>query len=269
VNATTDSEVLRVVALAGRLAREAGALQRERYETELRVESKSAPIDLVTEVDRACERLVVDALRRERPADDVLAEEGGAHEERGAAWRWVIDPLDGTVNYAHGYPCFCVSIGVEHRGARTVGVVYDPLRDELFEAVRGGGARRNGRPIRVSPLADLSRALLATGFAYDVHDSPVDNLDRLGRAVKRAGGLRRDGSAALDLCYVACGRFDGYWELKLHPWDVAAGILVVEEAGGRVSDLSGGPAPASGREIAASNGLVHDEMLGVLAGESL
>jgi myo-inositol-1(or 4)-monophosphatase len=252
--------------LAVRLAREAGAIQRARYETALEVASKSAPNDLVTEVDRACETHLVEALRRERPGDDVLAEEGGAHEDGGGAWRWVIDPLDGTVNYAHGYPCFCVSIGVEHRGRRAVGVVYEPLRDELFEAVCGGGARRNDRPIHVSPTAQLARALLATGFAYDVHDSPVDNLDRLARAVKRAGGVRRDGSAALDLCYVACGRFDGFWELKLHAWDVAAGILIVEEAGGRVSDLAGGPPPASGREIAASNGRIHDEMLRVLEG---
>jgi myo-inositol-1(or 4)-monophosphatase len=252
--------------LAVRLAREAGALQRSRYETDLQVSSKSAPIDLVTEVDRACEEQIVAALRRERPTDDVLGEEGGAHASTGAAWRWVVDPLDGTVNYAHGYPCFCVSIGVEHRGERWVGAIYDPLRDELFEAVRGGGARRNGRPIQVSAATRLGRALLATGFAYDVHESPVDNLDLLARAVKQAGGVRRDGSAALDLCYVACGRFDGYWELKLHAWDVAAGILIVEEAGGRVSDLAGGAPPASGREIVASNGRIHDALLQLLAG---
>jgi myo-inositol-1(or 4)-monophosphatase len=259
-----DTETSAVVALAVRLAREAGAIQRARYETELQITSKSRPIDLVTEVDRACEALIVEALRRERPGDDVLAEEGGAHADAGAAWRWIIDPLDGTVNYAHGYPCFCVSIGVEHDGERRVGVVYDPLRDELFEAVRGGGARRNGRPIRVSAAASVGRALLATGFAYDVHDSADDNLDRLVRAVKSAGGVRRDGSAAIDLCYVACGRFDGYWEGKLHPWDVAAGILIVEEAGGRVSDLAGGPALASGREILASNALLHDELIALL-----
>jgi myo-inositol-1(or 4)-monophosphatase len=230
----------------------------------LEISSKSRPIDLVTEVDRACEALIVEALRRERPGDDVLAEEGGVHAGTGAAWRWIIDPLDGTVNFAHGYPCFCVSIGVERDGERRLGVVYDPLRDELFEAVRGAGARRNGRAIRVSEAGAVQQALLATGFAYDVHDSADDNLDRLVRAVKRAGGVRRDGSAAIDLCYVACGRFDGYWELKLHPWDVAAGILLVEEAGGRVSDLAGGAAPASGREILASNGRLHDDLIALL-----
>jgi myo-inositol-1(or 4)-monophosphatase len=254
-----------VLALAVRLAREAGAIQRARYETELEVASKSAPIDLVTEVDRACEAHVVEALRRERPGDDVLAEEGGAHEDWGRPWRWIIDPLDGTVNYAHGYPCFCVSIGVEHQGVRTVGVVYDPLRDECFAAVRGRGARKNGRPIRVSACAELGQALVATGFAYDVRRSEEDNLDHFAALVKRARAVRRDGSAALDLCYVAAGRLDGYWELKLHPWDVAAGLLVVEEAGGRTSDLSGGPAPRSGRECLATNGHLHAELAAVLA----
>jgi myo-inositol-1(or 4)-monophosphatase len=261
------SEVEAVRRLAVRLAREAGAIQRERYETTLAIGTKSASIDLVTEVDHACERHLVDALRRERPGDALLAEEGGERAVAAAAWRWLIDPLDGTVNYAHGYPCFCVSLGVEHAGRREVGIVYDPLRDELFEAVRGGGARRNDRPIRVSSEDTVGRALLATGFAYDVHHSPIDNLAQLGRAVKRAGGVRRDGSAALDLCYVACGRFDGFWELKLRPWDVAAGILIVEEAGGRVTDLAGDPPPESGVEIAASNGRIHDELLRVLRGE--
>jgi myo-inositol-1(or 4)-monophosphatase len=259
-----SSETDAIRALALRIAREAGAIQRARYETRLEIASKSRPIDLVTEVDRACEALIVETIRRERPHDDILAEEGGAHADGGAAWRWVIDPLDGTVNFAHGYPCFCVSIGVEHEGVRTVGVVYEPLRDECFEAVRGRGARRNGRPIRVSGCDTLGMALLATGFAYDVRDSEHDNVAPFANAVKHAGGVRRDGSAAIDLCYVACGRFDAYWEIKLHAWDVAAGILIVEEAGGHVTDLSGGPAPASGREIAASNGRFHDDLLRVL-----
>jgi myo-inositol-1(or 4)-monophosphatase len=260
------SERAALRALAEEIARAAGAIQRARYETALQIESKSRPIDLVTEVDRACEALIVSAIRRERPADDILAEEGGAHADSGADWRWVIDPLDGTVNFAHGYPCFSVSIGVLHRGVRTVGVVYEPLRDELFEAIRGQGARRNGKAIAVSQEARFGRALLATGFAYDVHDAERDNLAPFARVAKSAGGIRRDGSAAIDLCYVACGRFEGYWELKLHAWDVAAGILIVEEAGGRVTDLRGGPPPASGREIAASNGHVHDALLQVLAG---
>jgi myo-inositol-1(or 4)-monophosphatase len=177
------SEAEAIHALAVRLAREAGAIQRERYETALEVASKSRPIDLVTEVDRACEAHIVGELRRARPHDDVLAEEGGAHADAGAAWRWVIDPLDGTVNYAHGYPCFCVSIGVEYAGARTVGVVYDPLRDECFDALRGRGAHRNGRRIHVSQAGGVGMALLATGFAYDVRDSEADNVAQFARAV--------------------------------------------------------------------------------------
>ena len=250
--------------LAERLAREAGVLQRSRYETHFKTRAKGADIDLVTEVDLACERLIVDALQTERPDDAILAEEGSGDDKPHARLRWVIDPLDGTVNYAHGYPRFCVSIGVEQAGAAVVGVVYDPLLDELFAATRDGGATRNGRSIRVSSEAQLSRALLATGFAYDVHESEDDNLANFARFAKLARGLRRDGSAALDLCYVACGRFDAFWELKLHPWDVCAGNLIVVEAGGRTSDFRGGPAPGDGRQIVASNGAVHDAVIEVL-----
>lgn len=260
------SEALDTLALAERLAREAGAVQRERYETVLEIGTKSAPVDLVTEVDKRCEALIVETLRRERPGDAILAEEGSNRAIEGATWRWVIDPLDGTVNYAHGYPRFCVSIGVEREGVRTVGVVYDPLMDELYHAVRGGGAFRNGRPIRVSRETELGRGLFATGFAYDVHRSLDDNLDHFGRFVKSARAVRRDGSAALDLCYVASGRLDGYWELKLHAWDVSAGALLVEEAGGRVSDLHGGPLPADGSSVVSSNGSLHAAMLALLAG---
>ncbi|HKA13634.1 MAG TPA: inositol monophosphatase family protein [Myxococcota bacterium] len=257
-------EVARVRALAEQLARAAGAVQRERYETEFAVRTKTASIDLVTEVDHACEELIVGALHRERPADAILAEEGGGSDRPGAEWRWVIDPLDGTMNYAHGYPRFCVSIGVQRRREPFVGVVYDPLLDELFAATRGGGASCNGRPIRVSDTRELGRALLATGFAYDVHRSLDDNLDHFAAFVKRARGLRRDGSAALDLCYVAAGRFDGFWELKLHPWDVAAGNLIVEEASGRTSDFSGRPASGDGRQTVASNGHLHDAIVAIL-----
>jgi len=176
----------------------------------------------------------------------------------------VIDPLDGTSNYAHGYPRFCVSIGIERRGVAMVGVVYDPLLDELFAAVRGQGAKLNDRPLRVSAEDRLERAMLATGFAYDVHRSLEDNLDHFAAFAKTAQAIRRDGSAALNLCYVAAGRFDGFWEIKLHPWDVAAGILIVEEAGGRTSDFSGHPSCASGREIIASNARLHEAMLEIL-----
>jgi len=259
------SDVGAILDLAQRLAREAGAIQRAGYEHAHEIATKSAAVDLVTEVDHACEAHLLAALGKLRPDDAILAEEGGGRGDAGAEWRWVIDPLDGTVNYAHGYPCFCVSIGVEQRGLRAVGVVYDPLRDELFYATRGGGAFRNGRPIRVSREAELGRGLLATGFAYDVHTSADDNLAAFAAFVKSARAVRRDGSAALDLCYVACGRFDGYWERKLKAWDVCAGALILEEAGGRASDFAGGPLPADGRELLASNGALHDTMLAVLA----
>jgi myo-inositol-1(or 4)-monophosphatase len=260
------SEAVALLQLAEQMARAAGQIQRERYETALDIRTKTASIDLVTEVDRACEAIIVETLRVQRPDDAVLAEEGSGDDRPGATWRWVIDPLDGTMNYAHGYPRFCVSIGVQRDGEPALGVVYDPLLDELFSARRGEGAQLNGRPLRVSEEDDLGRALLATGFAYDVHRSADDNLNHFARFVKTVRGLRRDGSAALNLCYVAAGRFDGYWELKLHPWDVAAGNLIVEEAGGRVSDFSGAPCAGSGREIAASNGCLHDAMLRLLRG---
>jgi len=256
-----------VLELAVALARRAGALQRERFETELEVHTKRTAIDLVTEIDRACEALIVEALALERPDDAVLGEEGSAHGAADAEWRWIIDPLDGTTNYAHGYPCFCVSIGVEHRGERAVGVVYQPLLDELFHAVRGAGAYLNGRRLHVSRENDLSRALLVTGFSYDVHTSIDDNVRQFTMAVKAARGVRRDGSAALDLCYVAAGRCDGFWEFNLRPWDIAAGILLVEEAGGCVSDIRGGP-PAAGESVLASNGVLHSALLELLGAAS-
>jgi len=259
-----NREIAPILELAERLAREAGRIQRKNYEGEFEIQTKSAVIDLVTDVDRACERLIVDGIRAQRPEDAILAEEGGGTDAPAAGWRWVIDPLDGTTNYAHGYPRFCVSIGVEHRGIAMVGVVYDPLLDELFSAVRGGGASLNGRPLRVSSETRLDHAMLSTGFAYDVHSSTDDNLDHFAAFAKTVQAIRRDGSAALNLCYVAAGRFDGFWELKLRPWDVAAGILIVEEAGGRTSDFSGQRSCTSGLETVASNTQLHEPMLEIL-----
>lgn len=250
-----------VLSLAVRLAREAGEVQRSRYERQHDIQTKSAAIDLVTDVDRRCEALIVAGIRSERPDDAIVAEEGGDHENQAADWRWIVDPLDGTVNYAHGFPRFCVSIGVERSGVRQVGVVYDPLLDECFHAVRGAGAFLGERRLSVSSTSRLSEALVATGFAYDVHRSEVDNLENFGHMLKAARGLRRDGSAALDLCYVAAGRLDAYWEFKLHPWDVAAGILIVEEAGGKVTNSDGGAVPESGDDIVSTNGVIHAEVL--------
>ena len=260
------SERDQVLELAIRLAREAGQIQRERYGTELQIETKSAAVDLVTDVDKACEALIVGAIEQERPGDAILAEEGGGSDHAGAIWRWIIDPLDGTTNFAHAYPRFCVSIGVEREGEATVGVVYDPLLDELYSALRDGGAFLNDSAIHVSNEHDLSKGLLATGFAYDRRKSELDNVAQFMDFLKAARALRRDGSAALDLCYVAAGRFDGYWELELSPWDVAAGCLIVEEAGGRATDARGGSEHWSGHHVVASNGRLHDAMLAILEG---
>jgi myo-inositol-1(or 4)-monophosphatase len=262
---STQAELERLLALAMRLAREAGAIQRASYEAVRTIGSKSQPNDLVTEVDKACEQHLVSALARERPHDSVLAEEGSGVERPGAPYRWVIDPLDGTTNYAHGYPRFAVSIAVERDGAQALGVVYDPLLDELFAARAGGGAFRNGRRIAVSRETQLQRALVSTGFAYDKAVSEDDNTREFRAFLKSAREVRRDGSAALDLCYVAGGRFDAYWEFKLKPWDVAAGTLIVTEAGGRVTDTLGGGEFRSGRSVLASNGAIHEAMLAGLA----
>lgn len=246
------------------LARRAGEIQLARFRDVHRVEHKGT-IDLVTEVDRECEALIVAELQRRFPGDDILAEEGSG-ERKGAGRRWIVDPLDGTVNYAHGFPFFCVSIALEEAGVLQAGAIYDPNRDELFLAECDRGATLNGRPIHVSKAAMLCESLLATGFAYNVHEEErFDNLDHFGRFVKRAQAVRRPGSAAIDLAWVACGRIDGFWELFLKPWDMAAGVLLVREAGGEVTAFDGSAFPLYGTEILASNGLIHEEMQQVLA----
>jgi myo-inositol-1(or 4)-monophosphatase len=251
-------------ALAAEIAREAGALQRRRFHETRVIETKSSAIDLVTDVDRACDALIRERITARFPDDGMLTEEDTEHTGT-SGWRWIVDPLDGTTNYAHGFPHFAVSIGLEHAGRLEAGVIYDALRDELFHAQRGAGAFLGDQPIRVSATDDLRRALLGTGFAYDVHSAANDNLAYFEGFMKRAQAVRRAGSAALDLAYVACGRFDAFWELSLHPWDIAAGIVLVEEAGGRVSDFDAGPVPASGERIVGSNDRLHPAMLEVLA----
>jgi len=255
--------VSELLALARSIAREAGEIAHARFLEPRTIRTKTSEIDLVTDVDHALDRLIRQRVRAARPDDALLTEESQA-EAGSSGVRWIVDPLDGTTNYAHAFPHFAISIGVEVDGVRQAGVVYDPMRDELFEAERGGGARLNGRPIRASEVGELRRALLATGFAYDVHSRRTPNLVHFERFIGCAQAIRRAGSAALDFAYVACGRFDGYWELHLAPWDVAAGILLVQEAGGRVTDFDGGAPPDSGARIAASNGRVHAAMLEVL-----
>lgn len=245
------------------VAQEAGRLLRDRLGSRIDITHKGA-INIVTDVDIASEQLIRERIATHHPRHEVLAEEGGLGEE-GSDYRWIVDPLDGTTNFAHGLPIFCVSIALEYRGETIVGVVYDPMRDELFSAERGGGATLNKRPIRVSSTEDLIQSLLSTGFPYDIKTSNLTNLDHWANFAMNAQALRRLGSAALDLCYVACGRFDGFWELSLNPWDMAAGALIVTEAGGRVTDFQGGPFSNYKPEVIASNGLIHDRMVEVIA----
>jgi myo-inositol-1(or 4)-monophosphatase len=245
------------------VAKEAGALLRDRLNTNFQISHKGE-INLVTEVDLASEALIRDRIATQYPRHQILAEEGGLAESS-SQYRWIIDPLDGTTNYAHGYPIFCVSIGLEYQGEAIIGVVYDPMRDELFSAERGSGAWLNNRKIQVSSTKELLKSLLSTGFPYDIKSSNLTNLDHWTNFAMNAQALRRDGAAALDLCYVACGRFDGFWELNLSPWDMAAGGLIVTEAGGRVSDFTGGQFSPYHPEIIASNGLIHDSMIDIIA----
>lgn len=249
--------------LAIQVAREAGALLRDYAGRTITVSQKSSAIDLVTEVDLLSERLIVERISAHYPKHQILAEESG-QTAVASDHRWLIDPLDGTTNYAHGYPFYCVAIALEYKGEIILGVVYDPNRDELFVAERGAGATCNGRPIHVSKTARLTDSLLATGFPYDVRRRPTTSLDYFGRFVTSAQAIRRDGSAALDLCYLACGRFDGFWEQGLAPWDMAAGFLIVEEAGGCVTTFDGGPFTIYKPEMLATNGLIHQEMMEVL-----
>lgn len=260
-----DAERDQLKRVALEAARGAGDILQERARSGFRVEHKDV-VNLVTDADRQSEQAIVAALRRAFPGHETLAEERGLSTTARSAYRWVIDPLDGTTNFAHGFPVYCVSIGLEYRGSLILGVVLDPTRSECFVAERGRGATLNGRPIGVSPTRALTDALLVTGFAYDIRESPENNLDHFARFSLHAQGVRRVGAAALDLCYVACGRFDGYWELKLKPWDMAAGVVILEEAGGRLTDFGGGTFSIYGKEIVASNGPIHDEMLAVLSG---
>jgi myo-inositol-1(or 4)-monophosphatase len=227
--------------------------------------NKKGTIDLVTEVDIECERMFRALIAERFPDHDVLAEEFGGSDTHSSRFRWIFDPLDGTTNYAHGLPIFCSSLGLAIDGRLEVGAVYDPTRRELFTAERGEGAFLNGVALRVSPADALLDALLVTGFPYNVHSHNADLVGLFGAFLGQARAVRRLGSAALDLCYVAAGRFEGFWEQFLKPWDVAAGALIVEEAGGRITGMDGDPFEVSAGHIVASNGHVHEAMLQVIA----
>ena len=240
------------------IAREAGALLMQYFEQQVKIEYKGEA-DLVTVADRKSEALIRDRLRAQWPEHDVLGEEEGLRDT-GSEYRWYVDPLDGTTNFAHGFPVFCVSIALEHRGSMIAGLCFDPTRNEMFTAERGKGAFLNEQPIHVSKVARLAESLVATGFpSHKRHKNP--NIFFYHQITLRSHGVRRAGSAALDLCSVACGRFDGFWEFNLNPWDTAAGVLIVQEAGGEVSDFHGGPFQLNSRETLASNGLIHAALL--------
>ncbi len=253
---------------AAEIAREAGARLREYFAQGVETEYKG-DVDLVTVADRSVEKLIRTRLGETFPQHGIYGEEGTRDRMQGE-FRWYVDPLDGTTNFAHGFPQFCVSLGLEHRpsglkpeddGTLTAAIIYDPMRDELFTAERGRGATLNGRPIKVSRIGHLAESLLATGFpSRKRHSSP--NIHFYQEFTLRSHGVRRAGSAALDLAYVACGRTDGFWEFKLNPWDTAAGILLVEEAGGRVTDFAGSHFRLNSDEVLASNGLIHQELIG-------
>jgi myo-inositol-1(or 4)-monophosphatase len=247
------------------MARSAGALLLEGYGT-LHAPERKGRIDLVTEFDRRSEALLLGEVARRFPGHAVLAEESGAHAAVDAPVRWLIDPLDGTTNFAHNYPFFAVSIGAEVEGELRAGVVFDPVRHELFAAAAGHGATLNGAPIHVSAISRVEDALLVTGFPYDVRERPDPYLSHFRAFLTRAQGIRRDGSAALNLCYLAMGRFDGFWEWNLSPWDMAAGVLIVREAGGWVTRFDGSGFRLDGRQMLATNGRLHEEMMAVLAG---
>jgi myo-inositol-1(or 4)-monophosphatase len=256
------------------IAHEAGSLIGDLFGQTQEVTFKGE-VDPVTEADTQAEALILSRLRETFPEHRIVGEEGGVlvdvpEESEDTTLHsptWLVDPLDGTNNFAHGFPHFAVSIGLLDKGEPVVGVIHDPLRDETFSAAAGSGARLNGQPIQVSNAKKLEDAFLATGFPYNRRTAADINVKRLGRLLRRCQGVRRAGAATLDLAYVACGRFDGFWEIRLNPWDVTAGILIVREAGGRVTDFAGTKDCLSGAEVVASNGHFHAELLEEMQGK--
>jgi myo-inositol-1(or 4)-monophosphatase len=243
-------------------AEKGGHILKSRFGNISRIRKKAAQ-EIVTEADTESEKEILAVIRSNFPEHGVLSEECGL-TAASSEYRWIIDPLDGTVNFAHQVPIFCISIALSFEGAVALGVVFNPLTAELFSAIRGQGAQLNGRPIRVSTIASVSESLLVTGFPYDVNEIFDPVIARYGNCLKAAQGIRRLGSAALDLCYIACGRFEGFWEQNLKAWDTAAGALIAAEAGGRVTTFSNQPYSVDQIEILATNGEIHSEMLELL-----
>ena len=245
------------------LAKKAGKIQIGKLGQKHNIEYKGV-INIVTEVDKECEKLIVGGLKEKYPDYDVIAEEGSGDRTK-SGYRWHVDPLDGTTNFAHDFPFFCVSIALEKDGELIAGVIYDPNRDEVFEAIKGEGAFMNGKKISVSDHSPLNKSMVATGFAYNVQEGErMNNLDNFIKFIKSARAVRRPGSAAIDLAWVACGRLDGFWELFLKSWDMAAGVVIIREAGGMVSSFDGSEQDLYGTQILASNARIHEEMEQVL-----
>jgi len=257
----TDLDLSRALRVAIHAAEEAARIQRTHLGGVLEIDTKSSVTDLVTHVDRACETRIREIVLDAYPDHVVLGEEEGQSGE--ARCRWIVDPIDGTLNYAHGFPFFCVSIALEVDGVVELGVVLDTPRDVLYQAVRGRGASANGRPIQVSEESVLINAMLATGFAY-VQGTQHQNLEVFARVMPEVRAIRRPGAAALDLCFVASGQLDGFWELKLSPWDVAAGVLIIQEAGGAVTAADGSPYRLGDPVLVASNGALHVRLVDLL-----
>jgi len=247
---------------AERAAKKAGLMLIQNIRSNREISFKGE-VDLVTNFDRQSQEIIRDSLLGDFPDHDIIAEEG-LKKEKGSDFKWIVDPIDGTTNYVHGFPVFCISIAVEKGGKTLVGLVFDPMRGELFAAKREGGASLNNKKIHVSCIEELDKSLLTTGFPYDIRESDMNNLDHFSNFAVRCQAIRRCGSAALDLCSVACGRADGFWELKLSPWDTAAGALIVKEAGGCVTDFHNKRFDPGKKQVLASNGKIHKQMLEVL-----
>lgn len=245
------------------IAKEAGEVAREGFRKNMIVETKGSLTNLVTEYDKKSEEIIINFIRKEFPTHSILAEESGT-QEKSSEYIWVIDPIDGTTNYAHGLPIFSVSIGVQKNNELIYGVVYDVMRDTVYSSEKGSGAYCNGRKLNVSANDDLRKSVLVTGFPYNVHENPDYAFERFTAFLKIARAIRRLGSAALDMCYVAEGVFDGFWEVSLNPWDMAAGKLLIEEAGGLVTNFAGEPINIYLKQILATNKKVHQSMMKIL-----
>jgi len=260
----SNNDINNLTQTAIEAARQGGAILQDFAQKGFSIESKGESINLVTEADLQSEKAIIQSIRKAFPEHQILSEEQGLQDIPQHPIKWIIDPLDGTVNFAHGFPMYNVSIGVEYEGTCIIGAIYDPTRNELFLGQQGRGATLNGKPIHVSAAPKLAEALLVTGFAYDIHTATDNNLKEFGAFTVRAGGMRRTGTAAIDLCYIACGRLDGFWELQLKPWDTAAGKVIVEEAGGKITNYAGEPYSIYGETLLATNSHIHQEMVEIL-----